>query len=196
MSWIQDATQDIDPTGEVTAAFEKDRSSLGHVANYTRVFAHRPAVLRAWQGLNGAIKGMDARRYEVATTAAALRLRSSYCALAHGKVLAAAHMSPDAVRALADDDDSPELTEVDHAIARLADKVAAGAADMTPADLDELRALGWTDDEVLDVVLAAAARCFFSTVLEAVGAAPDVAYRALDAPMRDALTVGRPIATD
>ena len=195
MSWIQDATEDIDPTGEVTEAFEKDRSSLGYVAGYTRVFAHRPAVLRAWQGLNGAIKGMDARRYEVATTAAALRLRSSYCALAHGKVLAAAHMSPDAVRALADGADSPELTEVDHAVARLADKVAAGAADMQPTDLDELRALGWTDDEVLDVVLAAAARCFFSTVLDAVGAQPDATYAQVDASLREALTVGRPIAT-
>lgn len=194
MSWIQDATQDADPTGEVTEAFEKDRASLGHVANYTRVFAHRPAVLRAWQGLNGAIKGMDPRRYEVATTAAALRLRSSYCALAHGRVLSETHMSPDAVRALAAGEESPELTEVDHAVARFAGKVAAGAADLRPADLDELRALGFADDEVLDVVLAAAARCFFSSVLEAVGAEPDAAYRALDAPMRDALTVGRPIA--
>ena len=196
MSWIQDATPDDDPTGEVAEAFEKDRASLGHVANYTRVFAHRPAVLRAWQGLNGAIKGMDARRYEVATTAAAVRLRSSYCALAHGKVLATSHMGPDAVRALADGDESPELTEVDHAVARLAEKVAAGAVDRSARRLDELRALGFADDEVLDVVLAAAARCFFSTVLEAVGAEPDAAYQALDAPLRNALTVGRPIASD
>jgi uncharacterized peroxidase-related enzyme len=195
MSWIHDATPDDDPTGEVTAAFEKDRASLGHVANYTRIFAHRPAVLRAWQGLNGSIKGMDPRRYEVATTAAALRLRSSYCALAHGDVLASKHMSPDAVRALAQGEESAELTDVDRAVARLAGKVAAGAADMRPEDLDELRALGLSDDEVLDVVLAAAARCFFSTVLDAVGAEPDAAYRALDGPMRQALTVGRPIAS-
>jgi hypothetical protein len=31
---------------------------------------------------------MDLRRYELATLAAAMRLRSSYCALAHGKELA------------------------------------------------------------------------------------------------------------
>ena len=195
MSWIADATEDDDPTGEVTAAFAKDRASLGHVANYTRVFAHRPDVLRGWQALNGAIKGMDPRRYEVATTAAALRLRSSYCALAHGGVLAAQHMSPDAVRALAVGDGSDELTAVDHAVARLADKVAAGAADLRPEDLDELRSLGFADDEVLDVVLAAAARCFFSTVLDAVGAQPDATYAQVDGPLREALTVGRPIAT-
>ena len=38
--------------------------------------------------LNTAIKSrMDLRRYELATVAAAQRLRSSYCSLAHGKVL-------------------------------------------------------------------------------------------------------------
>ncbi|NUU18583.1 peroxidase [Cellulomonas humilata] len=194
MAWISDATPDDDPTGEVAAAFDKDLAALGRVANYTRVFAHRLAVLRGWQGLNGAIKGMDPRRYEVATTAAALRLRSSYCALAHGDVLASRHMSADAVRALADGGESAELTAVDRAVARLAGTVAAGAADMRAEDLDELRGLGFADDEILDVVLAAAARCFFSTVLDAVGARPDAAYRALDAPLRDALTVGRPIA--
>src|SRR5665647_2731605 len=70
-----------------------------------------------------------------------------------------------------------------------------GAADMTAEDLDELRELGLDDAEVLDVVLAAAARCFFSTVLDAVGAQPDAAYAGLDPRVRDALTVGRPIAT-
>jgi alkylhydroperoxidase family enzyme len=77
---------------------------------------------------------------------------------------------------------------------RLADKVAAGAAHMTEADIAELRDLGLDDAEILDVVLAAAARCFFSSVLDAVGAEPDAVYRSLDPDVRDALTVGRPIA--
>jgi alkylhydroperoxidase family enzyme len=77
---------------------------------------------------------------------------------------------------------------------RLADKVAAGAAHMTEADLAELRDLGLEDAEILDVVLAAAARCFFSSVLDAVGAEPDAAFRSLDPALREPLTVGRPIA--
>ena len=57
--------------------------------NYERAFEQRPAVYAAWRQLNGAIKaGMDPRRYELATLAAARRLRSSYCCLAHGAVLA------------------------------------------------------------------------------------------------------------
>jgi hypothetical protein len=45
------------------------------------------------------------------------------------------------------------------------------------------------------VALAAAARCFFSTVLDATGTEPDAAYRTeLEPDLRRALTVGRPIA--
>ena len=56
--------------------------------NYERAFEGRPDVYAAWGGLLGAIKAnMDLRRYELATLAAARRLRSSYCSLAHGKVL-------------------------------------------------------------------------------------------------------------
>ena len=50
------------------------------------------------------------------------------------------------------------------------------------------------ETEIFDVVMAAAARCFFSKVLDGVGAEPDAKYRALDPELRDALTVGRPIA--
>jgi alkylhydroperoxidase family enzyme len=78
----------------------------------------------------------------------------------------------------------------------LADKVAADAASITPEDIDALRSHGLTDAEITDVVLAAAARCFFSKVLDALGAEPDHRFEALDPATRDALTVGRPIAVD
>src|SRR5512132_4391142 len=56
--------------------------------NYKRAFDARPDVYAAWGERLGAIKAnMDLRRYELATLAAARRLRSSYCSLAHGKVL-------------------------------------------------------------------------------------------------------------
>ena len=165
------------------------------VLNHERAFEARPDVAEAWRGLNGAIKGsMDLRRYELATLAAALRLRSSYCSLAHGKVIAEKFDGPEAVSALATAPATVPLTPVDQAVMRLADKVAAGASQMTDADLAELRDLGLDDAEILDVVLAAAARCFFSTVLDAVGAEPDVVFRSLDPSVREALTVGRPIA--
>ena len=48
----------------------------------------------------------------------------------------------------------------------------------------------------MDVALAAAARCFFSKTLDALGVRPDSSFRELDPELREALVVGRPIADD
>jgi uncharacterized peroxidase-related enzyme len=137
---------------------------------------------------------MDLRRYELATLAAARRLRSSYCSLAHGAVLADRFLAPEQVRDAAVDHRNAGLEPVDIAVMDLAEKVAGDASSITSDDLVPLRDLGFTDPEILDVILAAAARCFFSKVLDATGARPDVAFHALDPDLRAALTVGRPIA--
>jgi len=170
-------------------------TAAGEGTNYERVFAHRPKAYAAWQALNGAIKEtMDARRYELATVAAARRLRSSYCTLAHGSVLRERFLDDDALRALVADHRDAGLDEVDVAVMDLAEKVVDDATMITRADVDRLRAAGLSDDAIVDVVLAAAARCFFSKTLDALGVQPDASYRELDPELRDALTVGRPIA--
>ena len=195
MSWLRDA----DPSDpEVAALHAADLADAGMVRDYTRVFAHRPAVYAAWAGLNGAVKAsMDLRTYELATVAAARRLRSSYCCLAHGRVLLTRGLlDEEGLRCAVLDEPTDQLSERDRAVMALADAVAAGAADMTEDDLAPLRAHGMADDEILSVVLAAAARCFFSTVLDATGAQADADFLRLPARLRDVLVVGRPIAGD
>jgi uncharacterized peroxidase-related enzyme len=179
----------------VAAMYETDRQVFGHLPNLTKGFSLRPEVYAAWRQLNGAIKAnMDLRRYELATVATARRLRSSYCTLAHGSILLDRFLSPEGVRALIGNHDAAELDAVDAAIIDLADKVAVDATSVTQADVDRLRALGLTDGDILDVVLAAAARCFFSKVLDGLGIEPDANYARLDPALLDLLTVGRPIA--
>jgi len=143
--------------------------------------------------LNGAIKaGMDLRRYELATLAAAQRLRSSYCSLAHGKVLYETFAEP--VAEIVRDRSSAGLSEVDVAVMDLAERVVDDAASIEDGDLQPLRDLGLNDVEIMDVVLAAAARCFFSKTLDALGVLPDAAFAELELGLREALVVGRPIA--
>lgn len=182
-------------TEAVAEMYAVDRETFARLPNFTKAFSLRPGVYAAWRELNGAIKAnMDQRRYELATMAAARRLRSSYCTLAHGSVLIDKFLEPDAVRALVDDYRSAGLEPTDVAVMDLADKVARDATSVTQDDIDRLRTLGLTDGEILDVVLAAAARCFFSKTLDAVGAEPDASYSELEPGLRDTLVVGRPIA--
>jgi uncharacterized peroxidase-related enzyme len=186
-----------DAGGLVGELYGANLETLGHVANFTRAFSLQPEVYAAWLQMNGAIKaGMDLRRYELATVAAARRLRSSYCTLAHGSILATDFLDPDSVRALVGDHHAAGLDAVDMAVMDLAEKVADDATAVGQEDVDRLRSLGLGDSEILGVVLAAAARCFFSKVLDGVGAQPDAKYAALDPGLRDALTVGRPIASE
>jgi alkylhydroperoxidase family enzyme len=135
---------------------------------------------------------MDLRRYELATLAAARRLRSSYCSLAHGRVLAEQFGEP--VREIALDRQTAGLDEVDVAVMDLAERVVDDASSIDGADLQRLRDLGLSDAEILDVVLAAAARCFFAKTIDALGILPDASFRELGPELREVLVVGRPIA--
>ncbi|QNE19301.1 peroxidase [Kribbella qitaiheensis] len=171
---------------------EANRAAAGYVPNFVHTFAARPAVFEAWKQLNGAIKAsMDLRRYELATLAAATALKSSYCSLAHGQVLAEKFFTAEEVATLTT---SPPADPVDRAIMAFARKVALSADRITQSDVDDLRALGLSDEDVMDVSLAAAARCFFSKTLDATGTSPDREYHDLLPPdLVSALTVGRQI---
>jgi uncharacterized peroxidase-related enzyme len=162
--------------------------------NHAAAFATRPGILAAWQQLNGAVKeSMDLRRYELATIAAARQIRSSYCMLAHGGVLARDYLSSEQLRDVALDHRSAGLDPVDVAVMDLAEKVAADATSVTEEDVERLRAFGLDDGEIVSVVCAAAARCFFSKSLDALGVQPDASYASVEPELREALVVGRPI---
>ena len=195
MAFIETVADD-EATGAAAEMLDVVRNESGRVPNYVRMFAHRPDVYAGWQELLVAVReSMDRRRYELATIAAARRLRSSYCMLAHSSVLLDMQFyDEDGVRALAADHRSADLDPVDVAVMDLAEKVAADATSVTQEDVDRLRGLGLSDGEIFDVVLADSLRAFFTKTLDAVGVEPDASYGELDPELRDMLVVGRPIA--
>ena len=195
MTYIETVPED-EASGAVAEMYAADREALGALPNFTQGFSARPDVYAAWRTLNVTIRGnMDLRRYELVTVAAARRLRSSYCALAHGSVLLKrGFLEPDALRAVVADHRSAGLDDIDVAVMDLAGKVVDDATSVTEQDIARLRELGLSDPEIADVVLAAAARCFFSKTLDALGVEPDASYRDLAPELQDALTVGRAIA--
>ena len=193
MTFIRTVPED-EATGAVAKVYARDRETFGFLPNLTRAFSLRPEVYASWRQMLGALRTtMDARRYELATLAAARALRSSYCSLAHGEILADEFLDAEAVQRAAVDHGSAGLDEVDVAVMDLAAQVARDATAVSAADVERLRTLGLSDEEILDVVLAASMRCFFSKALDAVGAQPDARFAELDPGLRDVLTVGRPI---
>ena len=182
---------------DVAAWYEQQRASWGYLPNYAPAFGHRTDVAEAWNQLNGAIRGgMDRRRYEVATIAAARALRSTYCMAAHCKFLRDQCDDEPTMRTIAGDPSGATLDATDRAVMEFAAQVATDASSVTAADVELLRAQGLDDSDVVAVVLAAAARAFFTKVLDGLGVQADEQLGAtFDPEVRGQVTVGRPIAT-
>src|SRR5690242_19694336 len=136
MTYIETVLED-EARGAVAEMYAADREALGALPNFTQAFSVRPDVYAAWRTLNVTIRGnMDLRRYELVTVAAVRRLRSSYCALAHGSVLLKRELlEPEALRAMMADHRAAKLDEVDVAVMDLAEKVVADATSVTERDI-------------------------------------------------------------
>ena len=191
-----DATPDEAAEGPLRAYYDQQRAAWGFLPNYALAFSTRPDVAAAWNQLNGAVRGgMERRRFEIATIAAARALRSTYCTAAHAKFLRDECGDAATLQVLTDDPTGAGLDDVDRAVYLFAGKVAADASSVQQEDVDALRAVGLSDADVADVVFAAAARSFFTRVLDGLGAQLDHQTAAEFEPaVRDRLEVGRPAA--
>lgn len=169
--------QTVDPgeaTGAVAEIYAKDQRDLGYVAEYTRVMATDPEAYQAWEQLIRAIVSqLGVRRYELVTLAAAEGTHSQHCRLAHGRKTLAV-MDADTVEAVARDYRNAGLSEAEVAMMEYAERISTDAAAMTEADSLRLRELGFTDREIVDITLAAAARNYFSRAIQALGVSVEV----------------------
>jgi uncharacterized peroxidase-related enzyme len=181
---------------DVSRWYERQRASWGYLPNYALAFATRPDVAETWTALSNAVgKGMQRRRYELATIAAARAVRSTYCMAAHCKFLRDDVGDETTMRAIADDPSLAALDATDRAVMEFATLVAQDASSITREDVQKLRSQGLTDADIADVVFAAAARSFFTKVLDALGVQADAELgEAFDTDTRQKVTVGRPIA--
>lgn len=72
-------------------------------------------------------------------------------------------------------------------------RVAQDATAITSGEIARLKQHGFTDAEIFDIAATAAARAFWTKVIEALGVEADAPFRAMDYELRKALTVGRPV---
>ena len=188
------AVPEDEATGAVAEYYRQQAAAWGFLPDYAAAFSTRPDVAQAWNTLNAAVReGMDRRRFEVATIAAARALRSTYCTAAHSKFLRDICGDEPTVRLIAADPSGATLDEQDRAVYEFAGKVAADASSVSQADIDQLRTVGLSDPEIADIVFAAAARSFFTRVLDGLGAQLDHQTAATFPPeLLDTMIVGRP----
>jgi uncharacterized peroxidase-related enzyme len=163
-----------DATGTIKEIYEEQIQKLGYIPNYHKVFSLRPEVSLAWRNLQGTIRSnMRLRRFELVTFAAALALKCRYWLLVHGALLRKNSFSASQLIAIIADYRNAGLDPQDVAVMALAEKVILDQHGVSQQDINGLLAYGLKDDEVLDIVLTAAARSFYTKVLDALGTEPD-----------------------
>ena len=112
--------------------------------------------------------------------------------LAHGAVLRKNFFTAEQLEAIAKDFHHAGLEEKEVVMMEYAQKLVRDGSSTTQDDFDNLRKAGWTEEDILSITLAAAARAFVSKVFDALGADPDVVYKELDEETHHSLIGKRP----
>jgi len=177
-----------DATGRVAEEYAGDISDQGYVGSHTKVMALNIDALDAFDVLIGSIaRGLGKRRYELVTLAAALGAKSQHCRLAHGRRTLKV-IDEEELVAIARDYHAADLPEAEVLMMEFAERVSRDPYNMTDADSQGLRDAGFTDREILDIALAAAARNYYSRAIQALAVEveppTDISDRLRDALVR------------
>ena len=173
--------------------YEADLDSDGYVGNLTRVWCWRPDLLEPFVALRGLVTEASAlgpQDCAVLVAATASALGDSYCSLAWGARLAT--LAGEQIAAEVLTGGSAGLDERQQALAEWARQVVRRPNATTQADIDSLRNVGLDDQTIFEATAFISLRLAFSTVNDALGAAPDIQLER-EAPdaVRKAVTFGR-----
>lgn len=148
------------PPGPIEDMCGAARARYGYVPNMVKPFSRRPGGLRRLAGAERRLeKAWTPRRYELATPRPDGCARAPACsrtALLVERQLLGAETLRDALV----DRAASGLEPVDLSVTAFAEKVVDDATSIDEADVERLPAHGLSDADILDVVLAAAVRCF------------------------------------
>ena len=177
------------------AAFDEDRSSDGYVNNLTRLWCWRPDIYNAFSALQGDLTRASAltkRDRAVLVAATAAERHDSYCSLAWGRRLA--NLSDDATAAhVIAGEPAPALSDREAALVAWARQVVRNPNAATNLEIARLREVGLADREIFEATAFVAFRLAFSTINDALGAAPDKQLADAAPPLvRSAVSYGRP----
>jgi uncharacterized peroxidase-related enzyme len=182
------------PTPEVAALYETNAKAQGFVMNYARAWAWRPDVADAFLALRTQLVAQSTlprREQAVMVCAMAATLGDAYCSLAWGKTLAQ-EVGAEAAAAVLKGGGDAALAARDTALAEWTRKVARDPNSTTQADVDQLRAAGFSDKEIFEATVFVAFRLAFSTVNDALGISPDAQIaQGAPAQVREAVDYGR-----
>ncbi|WP_262298482.1 carboxymuconolactone decarboxylase family protein [Microvirga sesbaniae] len=183
-------------TGQVAEIYERQKAQLGFVMEAAKCFTARPDLLPIYTDFSDRIRAgfsLGLREWRLITLIAAKHIPSTYCSHVYSRQLIDDLGSKEAVLAVQRDFRAAGLPDRDVEMLAYAEKVVREASRITPADIGRLRGVGFSDQQICDIALCAAFRCFVSRFFDAMGAGTEPVFIDDDAEFRATMSVGRPV---
>ncbi len=140
---------------DIRTMIETVQEKSGFVPNVFLALAHRPDEFRAFFAAHDALmdktEGLSKAEREMIVVATSARNQCLYCVVAHGAILRIRAKNPLIADQLATNPRKADLSDRERHIVEFALKVCDDSASVSDADLDDMRAKGFDDDEIWDI---------------------------------------------
>jgi uncharacterized peroxidase-related enzyme len=176
LAWIKAISEDK-ATGDLKRTYEEVARARGKISNIMRAQSLNPNALRFFLGLYVSLmygkSGLSRAEREMIATAISAHNRCDYCVSHHGEALRFYLKNGEQLSALKqgllpDSVDERGKVLVDYAL-----KLSSHPGAVTKGDLENLRRVGTSDSEILDLVLLTAYTNYVNRVAQGLGVEHD-----------------------
>jgi uncharacterized peroxidase-related enzyme len=179
LAWL-DAPAEEQVPEEVRELWAKPLEKLGFVPHVLRIFALRPEhLLRWWNYYDELMRGesgLTKAQREMIAVVVSTQNRCHYCIVSHAS--AVRKLTDDAVLAdtLVSNYKYAALDVKERAMLDYAVKLTVESERCTEADVEHLREVGWSDEDILDIAQVAAMFNFTNRLASGLGWQPNPEY--------------------
>lgn len=171
--------EESDATGVLQKLYEASRTRSGQVSGIYKALSLRADRMKhmfdfSWTMLLGdGVGELTRTQREMIATAVSGINRCQYCTAVHGGALSGAAGDAALARSIAHDYTQVSLSAKDKAMLAFSEKLTVNPSGMAQEDVDALRAAGFSDAGVLDVVYIASWFNHMNRLMSALGVPPD-----------------------
>jgi uncharacterized peroxidase-related enzyme len=170
--WIEIAPPE-EASGDLRRAYDRILATRGRVPDIRSVMAGEPLVVEGFACFypenNYACRSIDRRLAEMIATVTGAANGSAFGGPAHARQLAQITGDASFAQSILSDYRQAALSDKERVLLDYVWKLSRSPGDMTRADIDDLRAAGWTDPQIVATVHVTAFFAYMNRVAEAFG---------------------------
>ena len=153
------------------------RQKMGFLPNYFQALGRKPELVEGHLALTAAVEKTPALslalKEKMGLVISGLN-SSSYCIAVHMEMLRGMGVEKPLGKKLVTDYPNAPVEAKEMALYRFADKLTLRPAEVKQADVDELRAAGWSNEAIVEAVVAVAYYNFINRVSMGLGVVPEL----------------------